>query len=98
MLELSHAQTEVTSQIAFSLLSDAYADLARTLIEIEEEAARQLLQNVQQRAALHCSQVQEADTDSAIRTQILSAAADQVQAVLSEVLQPIEFEPEPLAA
>ena len=98
MIEFSRAKDEVTSQLAFSLLSDAYADLARTLIEIEDEAARQLLKNVQQRAALHCSQVQEADNDSEIRTDILAAAADQVQAVLNEVLEPVEVEPEPLAA
>ncbi|MER2266452.1 hypothetical protein [Methylobacterium oxalidis] len=98
MTEFSRAKDEVTTQVAFSLLSDAYADLARTLIEIEDEAARQLLKNVQQRAALHCSQAQEAETNSEIRTEILTAAAHQVQAVLSEVLEPGEVEPEPLAA
>ncbi|AWN40277.1 hypothetical protein [Methylobacterium durans] len=98
MTEFSRAKDEVMTQIAFSLLSNAYTELARTLIGIEEEPARQLLKAVQQKAALHSSQALEADNDSEIRTEILAAAADKVQAVLSEALQPAEVEPEPLAA
>lgn len=98
MTEFGRAKDEVTTQIAFSLLSDAYAELARTLIGIEEEPARQLLKDVQQKAALQYSRALEADNDSETKTEILAAAADKVQAVLSEALQPVEVEPEPLAA
>ncbi len=52
MTDLNQIADHAEARVAFSLLRDAYMDLAQTLLRIEEEPARELLRGVEQRTSL----------------------------------------------
>ncbi|MCJ2017809.1 hypothetical protein MKK84_10305 [Methylobacterium sp. E-065] len=75
---------EAATRFAFSLLRSAYLDLAQTLLRIEAEPARELLQGVEHRIAYRLGSLARIESDAVPGETALAVAAGQVQAVLRD--------------
>ena len=88
---MEHAMTDMTpiadeaaTRFAFSLLRSAYLDLAQTLVRIDAEPARELLQAVEHRIVDRLGALAKDDVDGLVGETALSVAAGQVRAVLRD--------------
>jgi len=70
------------AQLAFVLLGEAYADLARSLLKIDEEPARELLRSVELRAQRKLDSFHEHDADATSDRELMNHAAQPVLVVL----------------
>lgn len=84
MTELKSIADEAATRFAFSLLRSAYLDLAQTLIRIEEEPARALLQAVENRIVYRLGNLAADDPENLPQANALAVAAGQVQAILRD--------------
>ncbi|SDM57255.1 hypothetical protein SAMN05216360_102477 [Methylobacterium phyllostachyos] len=84
MTDLKPIADEAATRFAFSLLRSAYLDLAQTLLRIEAEPARELLQGVEHRIAYRLGSLGQGDVEGHLQASALAAAAGQVQAVLRD--------------
>ncbi|MBE7196884.1 MAG: hypothetical protein INR70_03660 [Parafilimonas terrae] len=87
MTNMTPIADEAATRFAFSLLRSAYLDLAQTLLRIEAEPARELLQAVEHRVVYRLGALAQTDPDIIPQETALAAAAGQVQAVLRDALE-----------
>lgn len=84
MTEMKPIADEAATRFAFSLLRSAYLDLAQTLLRIEAEPARALLQGVEHRIVYRLGSLGQNNPAEFPEAHALAAAAGQVQAVLRD--------------
>ena len=84
MTDMTPIADEAATRFAFSLLRSAYLDLAQTLVRIDAEPARELLQAVEHRIADRLGALARDDINGLAGETALSAAAGQVRAVLRD--------------
>ena len=84
MTDMTPIADEAATRFAFSLLRSAYLDLAQTLLRIDAEPARELLQAVEHRIAYRLGSLATDDPDGAPQETALAAAAGQVRSVLRD--------------
>ncbi|MEL6063445.1 MULTISPECIES: hypothetical protein [unclassified Methylobacterium] len=84
MTNMTPIADEAATRFAFSLLRSAYLDLAQTLLRIEAEPARELLQAVEHRIVYRLGSLARTDPDAVPEETALSVAAGQVRAVLRD--------------
>jgi|GraSoiStandDraft_9_1057307.scaffolds.fasta_scaffold1008449_1 hypothetical protein len=84
MTDMTPIADEAATRFAFSLLRSAYLDLAQTLLRIEAEPARELLQAVEHRIAYRLGSLAQDESDGAPQETALAVAAGQVRAVLRD--------------
>ncbi|XYD08860.1 hypothetical protein R1A27_28630 [Methylobacterium sp. NMS12] len=84
MNEKTPIADEAATRLAFGLMRSAYLDLARTLRGIEDDAARELLQTVENRIIYRLGSSAENGPDGSVRNTVVALAAGQVRAVLRE--------------
>lgn len=82
MTDMAPIADEAATRFAFSLLRSAYLDLAHTLLRIEAEPARELLQSVEHRIAYRLGSLAQTGPNASGENTPLAKAAGQVQAVL----------------
>ena len=81
MTDMTPIADEAATRFAYSLMRSAYLDLAQTLLRIDAEPARELLQAVEHRIAYRLGSLA---TDDVAGESALNVAAGQVRAVLRE--------------
>lgn len=84
MTDMTPIADETATRFAFSLLRSAYLDLAQTLLRLEEEPARALLESVEHRIAYRLGALAQTNPDAVPEQPALAVAAGQVQAVLRD--------------
>jgi hypothetical protein len=84
MTDMTPIADEAAARLAFSLMRGAYLDLAQTLLRIEEEPARELLQGVEHRIAYRLGHLGQDLPDEAPQQTAIAMAAGRVRAVLRE--------------
>lgn len=84
MTDMTPIADEAATRFAFSLLRSAYLDLAQTLLRIEAEPARELLQAVEHRIAYRLGSLAQDAADGGPQETALAVAAGQVRAVLRD--------------
>ena len=86
MINMDQLPDSDAAKVAFVMLSEAYMDLAQTLLRIEEEPARELLRGIEQRAALKLDSVETDGADPIADIETVALAAVPFRAVLREAL------------
>jgi hypothetical protein len=84
MTDMTPIADEAATRFAFSLLRSAYLDLAQTLLRIDAEPAREVLQAVEHRIAYRLGSLASSDADGRVEDSALAIAAGQVRSVLRE--------------
>ncbi|QGY03008.1 hypothetical protein MMSR116_14790 [Methylobacterium mesophilicum SR1.6/6] len=84
MTDMTPIADEAATRFAFSLLRSAYLDLAQTLLRIDADPARELLQAVEHRIAYRLGSLAADHGDGRVEDSALALAAGQVRAVLRE--------------
>lgn len=84
MTDMTPIADETATRFAFSLLRSAYLDLAQSLLRIDEEPARALLEAVEHRITYRLGALAQTDPDDIPEQPALAVAAAQVQAVLRD--------------
>ncbi|GJE09752.1 MULTISPECIES: hypothetical protein [Methylobacterium] len=88
MTDMTPIADEAATRFAFSLLRSAYLDLAQTLLRIDAEPARELLQAVEHRITYRLGSLATDGADGLAGETTLAAAAGQVRAVLRDAQAP----------
>ncbi|MCJ2053170.1 hypothetical protein [Methylobacterium sp. J-070] len=84
MTVMSPIAEDTATRFAFSLLRSAYLDLAQTLLRIDADPARELLQAVEHRIAYRLGALATDEVDGTEKETALARAAGQVQTVLRD--------------
>jgi hypothetical protein len=84
MTDMTPIADEAATRFAFSLLRSAYLDLAQTLLRIDAEPARELLQAVEHRITYRLGSLATDHGDGRVEETALALAAGQVRAVLRD--------------
>jgi hypothetical protein len=84
MTDMMPIADEAATRLAFSLMRSAYLDLAQTLVRIEAEPARELLQAVENRITYRLGSLANDGPEGAPKETALQVAAGQVRSVLRE--------------
>lgn len=87
MTDMMPIADEAATRLAFSLMRNAYIDLAHTLRSLDEDAARELLQTVECRIEYRLGSSAQDAPDEPPQETVLAIAAGRVRSVLREALE-----------
>lgn len=87
MNDMTPIESEAATRLAFSLMRQAYLDLARSLRSIEEEPACELLQSVENRLQYRLDGSGQSDSRNSSHHEAIASASWRVRRVLREALE-----------